>query len=92
MAGDRISYRLITKESPPRERYDALLRMLQQFGFEVEPEGRDVYLTPSPVGLQLLIERRAEFYAPLLSYDDIIMEHPQIPRVAVPPNQEETQG
>ncbi len=28
MADNRISYRLITKESPPRERYDALLMAL----------------------------------------------------------------
>lgn len=39
MAGDRISYRLVTKESPLRERYDALLTALQALGFEVELHG-----------------------------------------------------
>lgn len=82
MADDRISYRLVTKESPPRERYDALLATLQELHFQVEPEGRDLYLTPSPEGLQLLIERRAEFEAVLAEYDDIIMDYTQIPMVA----------
>lgn len=78
MADNRSSYRLITRESPARERYDALLTTLQELGFEVEPEGRDVYLTPSPVGSQLLIERREEFKAALLAFDDIIMEYPNL--------------
>lgn len=50
----------------------------------VEPEGRDLYLTPSPEGLQLLIERRAEFEAALGEYDDIIMEYPLIQMVVMP--------
>jgi len=78
MATNRISYRLVVKESPPRERYDALLATLEDLHFEVEPEGRDLYLTPSPEGLQLLIERRVEFEAALAAYDDIIMEYPHI--------------
>ena len=90
--GDRISYRLVVRESPPRERYDALLTTLQDLHFEVEPDGRELYLTPSPEGLQLLIERWEEFQAALEEYDDVIMEYPLIPRVAVPPNQEESQG
>jgi hypothetical protein len=90
MSMDRISYRLMTTESPLRERYMALLATLQDLHFEVEPEGRDLHLTLSPEGLQLLIERRTEFEAALAKYDDIIMEYPQVPRVAVPPNQEET--
>ena len=38
---DRISYRLVVKESPLRERYDALLTTLQDLYFEVEPDGHD---------------------------------------------------
>jgi len=90
MATDNhISYRLVLRESPLRERYDALLMALQDLHFEVEPDGRELYLTPSPESLQLLIERREEFQAALEEYDDIIMEYPPIPRVAVLPNQEE---
>lgn len=54
----------------------------------VDPEGRDVYLTPSPEGLQLLIERRAEFDAALAAYDDIIMEYPLIQMVVMPPEED----
>jgi len=88
MATDRISYRLVVKESPLRERYDALLATLRDLHFEVEPEGRDLYLTPSPEGLQLLIERRVEFEAALRAYDDIIMEYPHIQTLVVPPEGE----
>lgn len=47
-------------------------------------KGRDLYLTPSPEGLQLLAERREEFEAALAEYHDIIMEYPSIQRVVVP--------
>ena len=89
MSTNRISYRLVVKESPLRERYDALLATLQALHFEAEPEGRDLYLTPSPEGLQLLIERRAEFDAALAAYDDIIMEYPHIQTVVVPLEEED---
>ncbi len=89
MATDRISYRLVVKESPLKERYDALLVTLQDLHFEVEPESRDLYLTPSPEGLQLLVERRAEFEAALGEYDDIITEYPHIQTVVVPPEGED---
>ena len=89
MSTDRISYRLVVKESPLRERYDGLLTTLQELHFEVEPEGRDLYLTPSPEGLQLLIERRAEFDAALAAYDDIIMEYPHIQTVVMPLDEED---
>ena len=89
MPTDRISYRLVIEESPLRERYDTLLTTLRNLHFEVEPEGRDLYLTPSPETLQLLIERQAEFEAALSAYDDIIMEYPKIQRVAVPPEDDD---
>ena len=89
MSTNRISYRLVVKESPLRERYDALLATLQDLRFEVEPEGRNLYLTPSPEGLQLLIERRAEFDAALAEYDDIIMEYPHIQTVVMPHDEED---
>jgi hypothetical protein len=85
MSTNRLTYRLVVKESPLRERYDSLLATLQDLHFEVEPEGWDVYLTPSPEGLQLLIERRSEFDAALAAYDDIIMEYPFIQTVVMPP-------
>jgi hypothetical protein len=84
MATNRLTYRLVVRESPLRERYDALLATLQDLHFEVEPEGRDLCLTPSPEGLQLLIERRTEFEATLAAYDDIIMEYPFIQTVVMP--------
>ncbi len=37
MSTDRITYRLVVKESPLKERFDALLATLQGFHFEVEP-------------------------------------------------------
>jgi hypothetical protein len=89
MATNRITYRLVVKESPLRERYDALLATLQDLHFEIGPKGRDLYLTPSPEGLQPLIERRAEFEAALAAYDDIIMEYPHIQTVVVPPEEED---
>ncbi len=89
MATDRISYRIVIRESPPRERYDALLATLQGLGFQVASEGRDVYITPSPVSLQLLIERPAEFEAALAEYDDVIMEYPDIQKVAIPPQEDD---
>jgi hypothetical protein len=88
MATDRTTYRLVVKESPLRERYDALLATLEDLHFEVEPEGRDLYLTPSSEGLQLLIERRTEFEAALAAYDDI-MEYPHIQTVVAPPKEED---
>jgi hypothetical protein len=91
MSTNRITYRLVVRESPLRERYDALLATLQNLHFEVEPEGRDLYLTLSHKGLQLLLERRAEFEAALGAYDDIIMEYPQI-QVVVIPSEEEGAG
>lgn len=88
MATDRITYRIVIRESPLRERYDALLATLQGLGFQIEPEGRDLYLTPSPEGLQLLIERQVEFEAALTAYDDIIMEYPHIQTVVVLPEED----
>lgn len=79
----------MVKESPLRERYDALLATLQGLHFDVEPEGHDLCLTPSPEGLQLLIERRAEFEAALATYDDIIMEYFHIQTVVAPPEEED---
>lgn len=89
MSTDRIIYRLVVKESPLRECYDALLATLKDLHFEVEPEGRNLYLTPSPEGLQLLIERREEFEAALRACDDVIMEYPHIQTVVVPSEDDE---
>ncbi len=89
MSTNRLTYRLVVKESPLRERYDALLATLQDLHFEVEPEGSDLYLTPSPEGLQLLVECRAEFEAALAAYDDIIMEYPFIQTVVMPHEDED---
>jgi hypothetical protein len=38
MATDRVSYCLVVKESPPRERYDALLTALRDLHFESSPK------------------------------------------------------
>jgi hypothetical protein len=89
MATDRISYRLMVKETPLMERYDDLLTTLRDLHFEVEQEGRRVYLTPSPEGLQLLIERQEEFEAALRAYDNVITEYPYIQTVVVPSENED---